>query len=140
MTYKETLRFLNRVEITRTKARLMRDRVEYARHLASGLGKRSEASDRVQSSGSGDRLSSAVADVIKAEKEAEPYIRAADEAERAVIDAIYKLRKTEYIDVLYRRFVLLQSYQEIADGMGYTVHYVFELRRRAIATLGRVMG
>lgn len=93
----------------------------------------------VSSSGSQDKLGDAVAKIcdLKAQinRDIDTYIA----MKREAVAKLKKVEKTEYYDILHKRYVEFQSLEQIAVSMNYTYRWIRRLHGRALQAFEKVM-
>ena len=128
MRAKEYLGQFGRYEdrIQRKLAEVYRNRV-LAENVSVAFGQ-----DRVQTSGSGDRVASIVASIVDGEREVEALLREYREFSR---QAIFELEGMcllgdagmEQYKVLHARFIERQTFETIAESLNYSERQVYRL-------------
>ena len=111
-----------RIGITLRKAQKLRSALEYTSPVPEGLG----------GHGSGDRMADSLVRVMEYEEQAqrlrELYIAKYIEIERA----IHSVEDTVLREVLERRYLLYQKWEDIAEDMHYSQRTVFYLHGKAL--------
>ena len=126
MTVKEYLRQVykldRRIRITIGKAEKLREMLEYSPPSAEGSGGGSTA----------DRMPDMISKIME-------YERKADELRAKYIDiflevekAILTVKDSSEREVLERRYLLFQKWEQIADEMSYTERRVYQLHGKAL--------
>lgn len=134
MRAKEYLGQFGRYEdrIQRKLAEVYRNRV-LAENVTVAFGQ-----DRVQTSGSGDRIALVVASIVDGEREVEALLREYREFSR---QAIFELEGMcllgdsgmEQYKVLHARFIERQTFETIAESLNYSERQVYNLYRDGMA-------
>lgn len=134
MRAKEYLGQFGRYEdkIQRKLAEVYRNRV-LAENITVAFG-----ADRVQTSGSGDRISQFVAAIVDGERDVEDLIKAFREFSHQAIFELEGLcllgdAGMEQYKVLHARFVERQTFEEIAESLNYSERQVYNLYRDGMA-------
>ena len=134
MRAKEYLGQFGRYEdrIQRKLAEVYRNRV-LAENVSVAFGQ-----DRVQTSGSGDRIASVVASIVDGEREVEALLKEYRDFSR---QAIFELEGMcllgdsgmEQYKVLHARFIERQTFEAIAESLDYSERQVYNLYRDGMA-------
>lgn len=89
--------------------------------------------ERVQSSGSKDRMGDAVTKIADAKKELVELAYKHLRIKHTIISQIDALQgRTEYVQVLHMRYVQYLNFSDIADDMNYTLRQIMNLHKEAI--------
>lgn len=96
-------------------------------------------SDVVQSGGSGDKLGDTVAKIIDLQKEINEEIDRLVDLRREVMATIDKVEGSDLRDILYRRYLRFESWEEIAVGTAYTYRHVLRLHGIALKKVSEIM-
>ena len=96
-------------------------------------------SDVVQSGGSGDKLGDTVAKIIDLQKEINEEIDRLVDLRREVMATIDKVEESDLRDILYRRYLRFESWEEIAVGTAYTYRHVLRLHGIALKKVSEIM-
>lgn len=96
-------------------------------------------SDVVQSGGSGDKLGDTVAKIIDLQKEINEEIDRSVDLRREVMATIDKVEESDLRDILYRRYLRFESWEEIAVGTAYTYRHVLRLHGIALKKVSEIM-
>lgn len=96
-------------------------------------------SDVVQSSGSGDKLGDTVAKIIDLKKEINEEIDRLVDLRREVMATIDKVEESDLRDILYRRYLRYESWEEIAVSSGYTYRHVIRLHGIALKKVSELL-
>lgn len=134
MTAKEYLQQLRMLDI---KIRHRKEQVEELRALAMCLGSFASDGDRVQTSGSGDRMSEQVARYVDLQAEVEEMIRGYTERKDRIIREIHELSDARYVEVLFKRYVEFKRLDVIASEMGYTYEWIRMVHGHALQAFSR---
>ena len=134
MTAKEYLQQLRMLDI---KIRHRKEQVEELRALAMYSGSFASDGERVQTSGSGDRMSEQVARYVDLQAEVEEMIRGYTERKDRIIREIHELSDARYVEVLFKRYVEFKSFERIACEMNYNYTWICELHGKALQAFER---
>lgn len=134
MTAKEYLQQLRMLDI---KIRHRKEQVEELRALAMCSGSFAGDGDRVQTSGSGDRMSEQVARYVDLQAEVEEMIRGYTEKKDRIIREIHELSDARYVEVLFKRYVEFKRLDVIASEMGYTYEWIRMVHGHALQAFSR---
>ena len=129
MTAKEYLQQLRMLDI---KIRHRKEQVEELRALAMCSGSFASDGDRVQTSGSGDRMSEQVAKYVDLQAEVEEMIRGYTEKKDRIIREIHELSDARYVEVLFKRYVEFKKFELISVEMNYDYTWTKKLHFQAL--------
>lgn len=119
MTTKEYLRQIARLD-TLIKITALR----YDETFSKAVGVSSPAAgDKVQTSPKGDKFGHVVDRLIELEQAMDEETDRLIDAKRIIIDQIKGLEDAVHIELLYRRYVLMESWSTIADALSYGEDY-----------------
>lgn len=100
--------------------------------LRDDAGGGSRAQDKI-----GNAVSRIVDLQVELNAEIDRYIDSRDE----ICKTLNQIQKQRYFDVLYKRYVLFKTWQQIADDMGYAdVRNVYLLHGRALQAFNKILG
>lgn len=105
--------------------------------VALGVTARSDG-ERVQASGSKNKLGDAVAKAVDIEAEIDALIDRLVDVKRDIIATIEQLNTTEY-DVLHKRYIQHLSYVEIADAKCRDYNWVTTVHGRALKNVQAII-
>ena len=105
--------------------------------IATGTTAYSEG-DRVQSSGSKEKMADAVARYLDMENEINADIDRLIDIKQEVISTIEQLQTDEY-DILHKIYVQFKSFQEVAAEKGKSYSWVTSKHGRGLANLQRIL-
>lgn len=94
--------------------------------------------ERVQSSPSPDKLTNIIAKLQKYEADIDKAVDEYCDFRIKVSNMISQLTDARYIEVLHRRHICFEEWEQIADAMGYTVRYIQQLHGQALIEFDRV--
>lgn len=95
-------------------------------------------SERVQSSGSQQKMADAVGTYIDIQKEILKNVDRLRKSRKEVIDVIERLNATEY-DVLHKRYVQGFTYKEIGTSCGKTEGWATTIHGRALQNVEKIL-
>lgn len=134
MTAKEYLQQIEKLDT------LIRNKLTEAikwREVAGSTGMQSEG-ERVQSTGSKQKMESAIVEYINIEDEIKAEIHRLFALEKEIIQRIEALSTTEY-DVLHKIYVQGKDFQDVAEDHGKSYSWVISTHGRALANLQRIL-
>ncbi len=70
--------------------------------------------------------------IVDLENEIDCLIDAYDDLRHKIIGQIHDLNNADQIKVLYRRYVLCEKFEEIADGLSFSVRNVYEVHSHGL--------
>lgn len=111
--------------------------VEHWKSVAAGTGTYSD-SDRVQSSGSKQKMADAVVRYVAIEEEINQAIDLLVDKKQEVITTIEQLNESEY-DILHKVYVQGGTFQEVATDMDKSYSWVTSVHGRALSNLQRIL-
>lgn len=91
--------------------------------------------DVVSSGGSQDKLGDAVAKMVDLRDEINADIDSLVDAKRSVGYVIEKVMNPDQLQVLHKRYVLHESFEQIAIEMGYTYRHITRIHGEALQTV-----
>lgn len=87
-----------------------------------------------------DKIGDAVSRIVDLQAELNAEIDRYIDSKAEICKALNKIQKQRYFDVLYKRYVLFKTWQQIADEMGYTdLRSVYRLHGRALLAFNRIL-
>ena len=95
--------------------------------------------DVISSSGSYDKLGDTVAKICDLKTQINKDIDTYVDLKREALNKLKKVEKTEYYDILHKRYVEYQSLEQIAVSMNYTYRWIRRLHGRALQAFEKVM-
>ena len=95
--------------------------------------------DVISSSGSYDKLGDTVAKICDLKTQINKDIDTYVDLKREALNKLKKVEKTEYYDILHKRYVEFQSLEQIAVSMNYTYRWIRRLHGRALQAFEKVM-
>ena len=110
---------------------------EHLKAIATGTTAYSEG-ERVQSSGSKEKMADAVARYLDMEEKINADIDRLIDAKRKVISTIEQLEVDEY-DILHKIYVQFKTFQEVAAEKGKSYSWVTSKHGRGLANLQRIL-
>jgi len=88
--------------------------------------------ERVQGGSVGNRTENLIAKIDEKERKINSKIDRLVEVRYGIAEEIYKIDNENYVEVLFKRYILLEQWNEIADEMGYTYQYTILLHGLAL--------
>jgi len=128
MTAKE---YLRQIAVLDAKINRRQKEVEELKTLATHITTTAEG-DRVQSSGSMDRMASIVARWVDLEEEIGQMINRLVEVKHRIIGEIHQLEDARYIRILEMRYVDRETFEQIAVTMHMDIRHIFRLHGYAL--------
>ena len=107
--------------------------------LATGISVATDG-DRVQSSGSKDRMAGMVAKIVDLENETDALVKKFTEKRQAIITQIDCMEDTNYYDVLFHRYVEYKTFEAIAENMNYSWRQVMRIHDDALIAFENKFG
>ncbi len=94
--------------------------------------------DRVQSSGSQDKMADTVIKIIELKQEINADIDRLVDMKCEIIPVIDAVQDADFYDVLYKRYILCKKWEEIALDMHYSFRWVLKLHGRALQKIDMI--
>lgn len=94
--------------------------------------------DKVQSSGSKQKMSEAVDSYVDIENEINGYIDTLYDVKRDVLEKIEQLEALEY-DILHRIYIQFQDFQKVADDYGQSKSWAYKHHTKAVKELEEIL-
>ena len=95
--------------------------------------------DRVQSSGSQQKMADAVCKYVDLEKEVDADIDRMVEKRDEVLAVINKLDKPVQCAVLRKKYVQFKSFKQIAEDLHYSYQYILESHSQALKNVQKIL-
>lgn len=130
MTYKEKVEWLRQYRAAVSRERLLEGELEMLRSAAERV-----TACLTGMPGAGpdaDRLPRAVERIEETQKKLEEQIEDCVECRFAVTHVIAGVKAPDVQEVLRRRYILGQSYADIADAMGVVLRRVYQIHRAGV--------
>lgn len=125
--------YLSQIKTLDSKIRRKQQEARELRDAALSLGSTQPDPDRVRSaSPDPDPMASQVGRYVDIQKEVQAMIIELMELKHLIIGQIADLNKSDYMDVLWKRYVDLKTFNRIADEMGYDISTIFRIHGRAL--------
>lgn len=107
--------------------------------LATGISVATDG-DRVQSSGTKDRMAGMVAKIVDLERETEVLVHKFTEKRQIIITQIDSMEDMNYYDVLFHRYIEYKTFEAIADNMNYSWRQVMRIHDDALVAFEKQYG
>ena len=109
------------------------ERIECLRLMSTSIGAIDYSKDRVQSSPSGDApFARQVMQIVQFEEELEEDKNRMKELFAQISRQIDKLENTNHILVLSKRYLLMKTWEQIAEDMNYSVMQIHRIHKEAL--------
>ena len=135
MTAKE---YLQQVRIKNARIKNLQRDKEALRELMFSLGNSGGEGERVQTSKDPDKFGTMYGRIDEKERQITESIEELVDFKLKVSGEISQINNDRYIDVLYRKYVLLQPWKEIAAETGYNERYAQRLNGQALLEFQKV--
>lgn len=89
--------------------------------------------------GNQDRLGDTIAKIVDLQDEINEDVDAFVDLKREVTALLKKVGKPEFFQMLHKRYMLYQSFEQIATEMGYTYRNACYVHGRALQAFGKVL-
>lgn len=136
MTTKEYLNQIRRYEM------LINDKLSEIyrlRQLVSSVSISTD-SERVMSSGSQDRMGDAVSKIVDLQNEVAEEIESYTRKRQEIISRIDMMQDINHHTILFERYVLNNSFEKIADNIGYSIRQIFRIHGEALSKFEKMYG
>ena len=97
------------------------------------------SADRVQSSGSQQKMADTICKYVDLEKEIDHDIDRLIEKRDEVLAVINALEKPVQCTVLRKKYVQFKSFKRIAEEMNYTYQYIIEQHNKALKNVQKIL-
>lgn len=94
----------------------------------------------VQTSSDNDKIGNMVASIVDLENETEKHIQDFIKIRKKIISQIDNITDNRYYSILFGRYIENKSFEDIADGMGYSWRQVMRLHNEAVENFERIYG
>lgn len=96
--------------------------------------------DRVQSSGSKDRMGNTVARLVDLERETDKLIQVYTEKRQVIISQIDSMEDMNFYDVLFHRYIEGKTFEAISEDIHYSWRQVMRIHDDALAAFEKKFG
>lgn len=96
--------------------------------------------DRVQTSGSKDRVGSIVVKIVDVQSEIKQIVSQYLETKSEVIHTIECISMLNFYEVLFKRYVEYKSLEDISEEMGYSLPHIKRLHSQALNEVKKIKG
>lgn len=96
--------------------------------------------DKVQTSGSKDRIGDMVSKMVDLEKEAQEYVNTYTDLRRKVIMQIDSMPKETHYKVLFAKYIEHKTFDVISEEMGYSWRQIIRIHGAALAEFEKMYG
>lgn len=124
-------KYLNQIELLDIKINQKQEELDAIRHRAVSISV-SNDSERVQTSGPGDKVGNTVCSAVDLSEEINREIDAFYNVKHEVINQIQGLDVGNHIKVLYKRHIEYKPLPTIAHEMGYAEGYIYQVYDKAL--------
>ena len=133
MTYEEKIQWLGQYRAAVRRERLLEGELEMLRSAAARV---TACLSGMPGAGSDvDRLPKAIEKIEESEKSLERQIEECVACRGAVLQVITRVPRADVQEVLRRRYILGQNYEEIADAVGVVLRRVYQIHRAGVMAL-----
>lgn len=138
MTAKE---YLQQIYFMNRKIKRLEDRHEQIRSDLYSIGSPSGKmdADKVQTSLSGDTMLRLIAKVDKVERDILYEMSALLDAKDRIVNQIESMKNEKHKDVLFKRYVMFERWEQIAVDMDISLRYVYKLHGSALKEFTKIM-
>jgi len=114
-------------------------RLEKLRERAVSISPRDASLERVQENRRKDGVADCVAAIVDLERKLEVDLVRLEKLADEVIGVIERVEDVKVRAVLWERYVMFKSYEEIADEMGYSMRRIYQLHSKGLVMAQRAL-
>lgn len=129
--------YLSQIEVLDKRIQNKLSEEYQLRSLATSISV-SNNSERVQTSGSGDRIGNIVAKIVDVQKEIESLVDVYLKQRSDIIHTIEKIDALNCYELLFKKYVEYKTLNDISDEMGYSVQHVKRLHGQALDEVRKI--
>ena len=133
MTFEEKKAWLRRYQEAKCRERLLTEEAQQLRAEAERVTPLMD--DMPKGSAGQDKLQKAVERIIDAEQELAAQINCCEAIRREVVEAVNTVEDPRRYEILHRRYILGQRWEQIAVNMGIDYRWVWRLHKTTILKL-----
>lgn len=138
MTYQEKIKWLGRYRRAIGKERFLEGEIETLRSDATRMTARLSGMPGAQADP--NRIARSVESLTEAQEKLEKQVQSCVACRCEITQGISEIEHPARREVLRRRYILGQSYQQIADEMGLVERRVYQLHRGGVQSLPELPG
>lgn len=131
--------YLSQIEILDKRIQNKLSEEYQLRSLATNISV-SNNSERVQTSGSGDRVGNIVAKIVDVQSEIDQIVDDYLKQKADVIHTIESVSVLNFYSVLFMRYIEYKSLDDISSEMGYSLQHVKRLHSQALNEVKKIKG
>ena len=131
MTYKEKLHYLEQYQNAVARQQLLEQEIEQLRTEATRMTAALTGMPGAKGGGQ-DRIPRAVERIMEAQALLEAQLASCFSSRARVTQAISSVPSEQQQEVLHRRYVMGQSFEQIADDMGFVLRRAYQLHRAGV--------
>ena len=124
--------YLKQIKILNAKITYKENQLKELESRIMQAGGANYSHDRVQSTPKHDRLTDDIIRMIDLKDRISTERAEYFEKKQEIVNRIYLLEDSRYIDILVKRYVEFKRWEDIADEMHYSMDRVFQLHREAL--------
>ena len=124
--------YLKQIKILNTKITYKENQLKELESRIMQAGGANYGHDRVRSTPKHDRLADDIIRMIDLKDRISTERAEYFEKKQEIVNQIYLLEDSRYIDILVKRYVEFKRWEDIADEMHYSMDRVFQLHREAL--------
>ena len=124
--------YLKQIKILNAKITYKENQLKELESRIMQAGGANYGHDRVQSTPKHDRLADDIIRMIDLKDRISAERAEYFEKKQEIVNQIYLLEDSRYIDILVKRYVEFKRWEDIADEMHYSMDRVFQLHREAL--------
>lgn len=131
--------YLSQIEILDKRIQNKLSEEYQLRSLATNISV-SNNSERVQTSGSGDRVGNIVAKIVDVQSEIDQIVDDYLKQKADVIHTIESVSVPNFYQLLFKKYVEYKSLNDISEEMGYSLQHVKRLHSQALNEVKKIKG
>lgn len=131
--------YLSQIEILDRRIQNKLSEEYQLRSLATNVSV-SNNSERVQTSGSGDRIGNIVAKIVDVQSETEKLVDEYLKQRSDIIQTIEDIEALNCYELLFKKYVEYKTLNDISEEMGYSLQHIKRLHGQALEEVRKIKG
>lgn len=136
----KTKEYLSQIRVLTIRIRQKQQELEALQDNIMSLGGMQDANHIRTDSPDPDPMASKVGKYVDMEAEIKDLISQLIETRHVIIDQIQMLDDARYVEILYARYVTMETFGQIANEMHFATRHVLRLHGRALQVFGKKFG
>lgn len=134
----DTRKYLNQIRRYEKIINNRLEEIEHLKSLATSISISAYGVERVQTSGTHDKIGDTIARIVDDQKEIAKIILDYRDKKQEIIALIESVEDTNYYDLLFKRYVEGKKLQVIADEMGYSIGAIKRFHLAALESVRKM--